>query len=161
MTDGTFNSDVAMEEATLGEDIPEETAVDNGTEGDIRAADDITNDKGETERGSVDYEAFIREDVAALKAQFPELSDINDVTDLDDPLRYAALRDLGLTPKEAYLATAKRSYSDTRSHLRRASGRNAAAASSLMSPGELAAARDIFPGKSDADIQRLYKRVRG
>ena len=108
---------------------------------------------------SIDYEALIASDVEALRSQFPELRGIKDITDLNNPLRYAALRDLGLTPEEAYLATAKRHTQDTRAHLRSAHGRSAAASASIMSHQELSVARELFPNLSDADLQRLYKRV--
>ena len=112
-------------------------------------------DNGET----IDYEALIASDVDALKAEFPELKGINDITDLNNPLRYAALRDLGLSPAEAYMATAQRRTQDTRAHLRSAHGRNAAAAMGMMSQYELATARELFPGMSDSELQRLYKKV--
>jgi hypothetical protein len=107
----------------------------------------------------IDYEALIASDIAQLKAEFPELSGIEDVTDLHNPLRYAALRDLGLSPAEAYLATAKRSAQDTRSHLKSAHGRNAVTQMGMMTQRELAAARDLFPDLSDSQLQQLYKRV--
>lgn len=107
----------------------------------------------------IDYEALIASDVAYLKAEFPELAGIKNVTDLNNPLRYAALRDLGLTPAEAYMATAKRSARDTRSHLMSARGRSMAQDAGMMSQLELATARDLFPGRSDSELQRLYKRV--
>ncbi len=107
----------------------------------------------------IDYEALIASDVASLKAEFPELAGIKNVTDLNNPLRYAALRDLGLTPAEAYMATAKRSARDTRSHLVSARGRSMAQDAGMMSQLELATARDLFPGRSDSELQRLYKRV--
>ena len=107
----------------------------------------------------INYEELIASDLEALKAEFPELKGITDITDLHNPLRYAALRDLGLTPEEAYLATAKRRAQDTRSHLRSAHGRGASAPSGMMSQQELTAARDLFPGMSDSDLQRLYKKV--
>ena len=138
------------------------------TYGDIEGdAEDDDDAKNSTRHGAdtlsegkiPDYEALMRSDVEALKAQFPELSGINDVTDLNNPLRYATLRDLGLTPEEAYLATAKRVGVDTRSHLRSAHGRNASTSQSAMSQHELAAARELFPGKSDRELQNLYKRV--
>ena len=55
-----------------------------------------------------DYAAVAREDLRALKAEFPELAAIGSITELNAPLRYAELRDLGASPREAYLATAKR-----------------------------------------------------
>ena len=107
----------------------------------------------------IDYVALMQSDVEALKAEFPELAGIRDVTDLNNPLRYAALRDMGLSPEEAYLATAKRANKDTRSHLKAAYGKSAGASGVTMSPFELAAARDLFPGKNDAELQKLYRRV--
>ena len=113
----------------------------------------------EAEGKAIDYEELIASDVLALKAEFPELAGISDVTDLSNPMRYAALRDLGLTPREAYLATASRITKDTRSHLRSAHGRSAAASGTTMSQIELATARSLFPDKNDSELQRLYKRV--
>lgn len=113
----------------------------------------------DAENEGIDYEALIVSDINALKAEFPELGGINDITDLNNPLRYAALRDLGLSPAEAYLATAKRRSQDTRSHLKSARGRSMAAPLGMMSQSELMAARELFPGMNDSEIQQLYKRV--
>ena len=108
---------------------------------------------------SVDYEALIASDIATLKSEFSELAGIKDITGLNNPLRYAALRDLGLSPAEAYMATAKRSTRDTRSHLVSARGKSMTADAGMMSQYELATARELFPGRSDSELQRLYKRV--
>ena len=124
--------------------------------------DDIPESASNVEQDEdegVDYESLIESDLAALKAEFPELKDIGGITELNNPLRYAALRDLGLSPIEAYMATAKRRTQDTRSHLKSAHGRSAAAPAGMMSQYELASARELFPGMSDADLQRLYKKV--
>ena len=106
-----------------------------------------------------DYEAIIAADVSELSREFPELKGLKDITELNNPLRYAALRDLGLTPREAYLATAKRPAQDTRAHLRSAHGRSAAASVGMMSQEELSAARELFPSLSDSQLQKLYKKV--
>lgn len=122
--------------------------------------DDAVNEAELTEAGGVtDYEAIIASDIATLKSEFPELKDITEITELNNPLRYAALRDLGLSPVEAYMATARRQAQDTRSHLRSAHGRSAAAPTSMMTQYELATARELFPGLNDSDLQRLYKKV--
>ena len=127
----------------------------------INSEGDDTNPKTEiTETGNgTDYEAIIASDIATLKAEFPELKDITEITELNNPLRYASLRDLGLSPVEAYMATARRRTQDTRSHLRSAHGRSAAAPTSMMTQYELATARELFPGLNDSDLQRLYKKV--
>ena len=113
----------------------------------------------EANESTIDYEALIAEDIRVLKSEFPELASINDVTELNNPLRYAALRDMGLTPTEAYLATARRRSADTRSHLTSVRGRSAVSLSDGMSQQELAAVRDLFPGKNDSELRSLYKRV--
>ena len=106
----------------------------------------------------VDYAKVIMEDIQLLKEEFSELCELEDITELPDPLRYAALRDLGLTAAEAYLATAKRQKKDNRSHL--ISTRTVSVShQNSMSESELAAAREIFSGVSDSEIRKLYKRV--
>lgn len=107
------------------------------------------------------YSAIIESDLAALRQEFPELRDITDVTELENPTRYGALRDLGLSPSEAYRAstTARRARQDTRSHLKSSAPRHASSPASAMSYRDLEIAREIFVGVSDAELQRLYKRV--
>lgn len=134
---------------TNPEEIPETVSDENPED-----TSEITDDGKET-----DYEAIIESDLATLRAEFPELKDITEITELNNPLRYAALRDLGLSPTEAYMATAKRKTQDTRSHLRSAHGRCAAAPTSMMTQYELATARELFPGLNDSELQRLYKKV--
>ena len=142
ITDEDAKSEQVQSVEDTRDDIPE-------------SASNVEQDEDE----GVDYESLIESDLAALKAEFPELKDIGGITELNNPLRYAALRDLGLSPIEAYMATAKRRTQDTRSHLKSAHGRSAAAPAGMMSQYELASARELFPGMSDADLQRLYKKV--
>lgn len=114
--------------------------------------------KAEENAARVDYAELMRQDAAELCAEFPELHGLCDVTELDNPVRYAALRDLGLSPSEAYLATASRKRRDNRAHLG-ATPAIAAAPRGTISDAEMAAARDTFPDMSDAEIRRLYKKV--
>ena len=107
----------------------------------------------------IDYEKIIEDDLAELRSEFHELSDVTSITELNNPLRYAALRDLGLSPTEAYLATKKRVPADTRAHLDTAYGRRASSPYGSMPQRELTAARELFGDLSDADIQRLYRKV--
>jgi hypothetical protein len=119
------------------------------------------NEAGETpdQGGEIDYAALVEEDLATLSKQFPELSGITDITELENPLRYAALRDLGLTPEEAYLASGRvRQAYDNRSHLN-SSPRRLTPRAGVMSEGELEAARHIFSDLSDAQIRNLYRKV--
>ena len=74
--------------------------------------------------------------------------------------RYRELRALDLTPKEAYFASASKSYKfDTRSHLTSAMPKMAKSPMGSMSVREMAEARELFPGLSDRQIESLYKTV--
>jgi len=126
--------------------------------------DDATSEAGEEgtseENAAVDYGLIEKQDLEELHALFPHLRDKTSIMELDNPLRYAALRDLGLSAKEAYLATSEpiRKY-DNRSHLTSSVPRSAAAPSGTLTRGELEAARELFSGLSDREIQKLYKKV--
>jgi HEAT repeat protein len=112
--------------------------------------------KGNEEQ--IDYEALALSDINELRGEFAELSALTSLTELDNPVRYGALRDLGLTPSEAYLATRKRRAEDNRSHLRPTRS-VARGASPIMTEAEMSAARELFSEISDAEIRQLYKRV--
>lgn len=110
----------------------------------------------------IDYAAVAANDLRLLREDFPELSALGDLSELEDPVRYGALRELGLTPREAYLATtAPRPLPryDNRSHLRSAIPRTVTAGSDGMSEGELSLARELFDGLSDGELHRLYQKV--
>ena len=143
----------------------EETSVSFDQNDDPNAASDepsdipahYDNDEKESS-AEIDYAALAISDVKELRGEFPELSSLASLTELDDPIRYGALRDLGLTPKEAYLATRKRREVDNRAHLRPTRS-VARGASPLMTEAEMSAARELFSGISDSEIRQLYKRV--
>lgn len=123
------------------------------------ASSELENEAADTAASDeIDYEAVVKEDLKILREEFSELSEITDICELDNPLRYAALRDLGLSPAEAYLATAKRSRKDNRSHLV-ATRTVSLEKNGTMSDAELASAREIFSNISDREIRKLYKRV--
>ena len=111
---------------------------------------------------SNDYEALIEEDLETLRKSIPELQSISDITELENPVRYGALRDLGLSPEEAYRATTTRTRvtkTDNRSHLRSSAPRAASSPTTSMSYRDMEIARDIFSGVPDSEIQRLYRKV--
>lgn len=124
--------------------------------------EDVTNSDAKTEEDdvTVDYGEIERQDLEELRSIFPHLKNKTSIMELNNPLRYAALRDLGLTPKEAYLATnePQQTY-DNRSHLRSSVPKSASAPQNILSRGELEAARELFSGLSDREIQKLYKKV--
>ena len=99
-------------------------------------------------------------DLDELKREFPELVATESLSDIEGAVRYGALRDLGLTPSEAYRATRKSApRANTRAHLSPAVPRMAASPSTGISREELRVMRDVFGDISDSDIRRLYKKV--
>lgn len=109
----------------------------------------------------IDYAALAAEDLKALKSQFPALRELSSLASLSDPIRYAELREMGLSPKEAYLATggAVRKPTDNRAHLLSAVPRASALTATPISGDEMAQARRLFSDLSDAQIHQLYKKV--
>ena len=105
-------------------------------------------------------EEIINDDLSTLREKFPELEAIEDITELNNPTRYAALRDLGLSAEEAYLATAPRQApKDNRSHLKSGVPAAAKIPSTGMTKAQMAEARSLFRGMSDSDIVKLYTKV--
>lgn len=141
----------------------EATVTDIGTE--AHATEEHTEEnesaaEGENAPAPIDYEALAREDAEILASIFPNLRGIASVTELKNPLRYAALRDLGLSPKEAYLATCEPAAAyDNRSHLFSTAQGKRGSAECQMTRSELEAARELFDGLSDREIHSLYKKV--
>ena len=134
-----------MEEILTTDNLTDDTAIEELTE----------------ESDDVEYSRLIEEDIAELKKSFPELKELSDITELDDPVRYGALRDLGLTAEEAYRATTKRTgiKTDNRAHLRSSAPKGASSPGSGISYKDMQIAREIFPGVSDSELQKLYKKV--
>ncbi len=126
------------------------------TEGSTAPIEDTPSDSGD---GSIDYEAIMASDLAELRREFPELSRTSSLTEIKNPLRYAALRDLGLTPTEAYLAARGKAHTDTRSHLSGGVPKPAGVQGGAMPRSELEGARELFYGMSDSEIQRLWRKV--
>ena len=149
-----------MNEAQTFDDV-NENLQDEASKIDTPTSDDIDNEvvteEADTD-SSVDFAKIVVEDIKALKEEFSELSELSDICELDNPLRYAALRDLGLSPAEAYLASSKRHKKDNRSHLV-ATRSVSVSQSGSMSDAELSMAREIFGGISDTEIRKLYKKV--
>lgn len=128
-------------------------------EAEIAETEEVTKETFEIEKN--DATATLEEDLNTLKAEFPELAEIESITELGNPTRYAALRDLGLTAREAYLATSSRTVSrtDNRAHLISGVPRAARSPLTSMTKSQLAEARELFKGMSDAQIHQLYKKV--
>lgn len=149
MNEEVVVSDIEEEE-TKAEDTEEENAED--------AANSGKSDG--TEENDTYFRDLMENDIRQLREEFAELRGKRSITELENPIRYAALRDMGLSPAEAYLATSRsRRTPDTRAHLSSAVPRFASTARGSMSDSELSAAREIFTDMSDSDIRKLYKKV--
>jgi hypothetical protein len=140
--------------------IPEETAEPLPTEAEETSAEHEA-EAAQPPLCDEDYERIAREDLEALKAQFPALSGLPSLRALKNPVRYAELRELGLSPAEAYLATGgvPQKKSDNRAHLKSAVPRMGAIGATALTSEEMAEARRLFSDLSDAQIHRLYKKV--
>lgn len=151
------------EKDILEGELPEEKMTDS-TEAVVMSTDEAAEGDGaecaDSEGAEIDYAALVEEDLRSLAEDFPEMRNAASIASLKNPLRYAALRDLGLTPKEAYLATeGRRRPADSRSHLSSAIPRATAAPVGGMSRSELERARELFPGLGDRELMGLYKKV--
>ena len=115
--------------------------------------------EADEKEGTVDYSELLRSDMAELAAEFSPKENIK-ITDLKNPVRYGALRDLGLTPREAYLASGgRKEKSDNRAHLSSSVPRAVSSSFSEIPRAELDAARELFADMSDSEIRNLYKKV--
>ena len=140
----------------------EELQEENFTDGDSRAAE--TEAAGEIpeakEEEPSEKDSVIDGDLKELREEFPELSELCSITELTNPVRYAELRDLGLSPAEAYILTSRRKQIyDNRSHLTATVPTAAKSPGSGMSARELEEARQLFGDISDSEIYKLYKKV--
>lgn len=120
----------------------------------------------------VEFERKAAADLVELKSAYPELATLSHVRDLPAEVRdkFARYRDLGLPAKDAYaaanpdgirnnVATAvKRQKADNgKGHLRASTPKASGGPGVTMSRAELAEWREMFPGKSDKAIRKLYK----
>ncbi len=109
----------------------------------------------------VDYEAMAKEDLSAIKMLSPEFSGVNHLSELPFAHRFAELRELGLSVKEALFATLPSlpTPSSGKEHLRSSVPRAKGAYEGCLSPEEMRAAKDLFYGLSEKEIHSLYARV--
>lgn len=96
------------------------------------------------------------DELAELKSYFPALADLKSTAELQYPERYEKFRALGLTPKEAFLATGQA----LRQKRHVPSSPISVSRQRDGIPGrDLKYAREIFTDLCDREIQELYKKV--
>lgn len=119
-----------------------------------------------------EFEKKASADLAELHAAFPDTRQYTDIRKIPNIKRFGELRDLGLSPKEAYSAAnpdsvrtqvadavKKQSLQDTKKHLRSAVPKGSKDTAPKMTKNELSQWRDIFPDLSDKEILQLYRQT--
>ena len=146
LSDMTNNEDILTE----SEPQEEEYTAENSYEAPL-------NDETEALEEMVEnYE--LENELDALHQNFPDIISASHNT---DPERYKQLRAMGLTMKEAYLATSERVRPvDNKKHLTASMPRGAKSPSSSMTRREMELARVLFEGMSDDQIKKLYNKVK-
>ena len=141
--------------------VSEEKAVPEAavTEAAEKIGEPLGNDADTQPHAGTDYAELLKSDMNELTEEFSS-GEAMKITDLKNPIRYGALRDLGLTPKEAYLASGGRKEKlDNRAHLSSSVPRKMSTAFTEIPRAELDAARELFSDMNDSEIRNLYKKV--
>lgn len=116
----------------------------------------------EAPKPEADFEAMAAKDLLAIKALAPEFREVEHLCELPFAQRFAELRELGLSVREALYATMPtHSRESGKSHLRGTVPRGKSSLFDSLSVSEMKQAKDLFYGLSEAEINSLYRRVRG
>lgn len=135
--------------------------------------DFIKNEEAQKMYKQVMMERMVAADMNELHSMFPETKDITKLEDIPNCQRYAELRDIGLSVKEAYSAAnpegrreavanavKQQTINASKSHLKSNVPIGAKDTSVKISRGEMEMYREMFPNKSDKEILALYKKTR-
>lgn len=113
-------------------------------------------------------EQILSADLAAIKAEFKGAEKFSSVAEFPNIKKFGEMRDLGLSAVDAFRVAqpdivaesfAPRAVADSKSHLKSAVPKGARDTSITIPSGELDEYRELFPGKSDAELNALYKRA--
>ena len=131
------------EEATAATPMPEDGDAEDGAA-----------------REAVDYERLAAEDLAEIKRLDPAYAPATHLGELPFARRFAELRDLGLSVKEALAAAAPRfEREDGRAHLRAVAPRGARVPEGNLDRDGMKQAKLLFGNLSEGEINALYRRV--
>ena len=143
-----------VEEPLDPQSTPEETPAEAVTESPKEAP---TEEPAEEE---VDYAALAAEDLAQIKRLDPAYAPAAHLSELPFARRFAELRDLGLSVKEALAAAAPRfERQDGKTHLRAVAPRGARIPEGTLDRDRMKEAKQLFAGLSEQEINALYRRV--
>ncbi len=123
---------------------------------------DAAAEESAADAAPTDYAALAAEDLREIKRMAPSLAGLTHLAELPNALRYAALRDAGLSVEEALYAACHAFVTpraaDNRAHLRSAVPIGAAGTPSRMTAAEMREARELFGDLTEGEIERLYAR---
>ena len=111
------------------------------------------------------FERQAENDLAELQAIDPDAARYRHIGEMPGALRFAELRELGLSVEEAYYAVrgaaSEKPLPDRggRAHLHASVPGRAASGGVGMTVGEIEAARRLFPNLPDREIASLFRRV--
>ncbi len=146
-----------MEEEKLDELLPDSAAEAEAQEP-IPEQEVLT--EAPVEEEPVDYEQLAAEDLAEIKRLDPSYAPASHLGELPFARRFAELRDLGLSVKEALAAAAPRfERQDGKTHLRAVAPRGARIPEGTLDRDRMKEAKQLFAGLSEQEINALYRRV--
>lgn len=123
-------------------------------------ATDAEKNEDTLPKEEVDYERLAAEDLAEIKRLDPAYAPASHLGELPFARRFAELRDLGLSVKEALAASAPRfDRYDDRAHLRAVTPRGTRAPEGTLDRDRMKEAKLLFSGLSESEINALYRRV--
>ena len=157
-----------------------EGLVSIAAETDGKSTEEYLKEKSEKERSeaaeqllrATEFEKKARADLAELKQHYPETKNLKDIRDMSPDVlqKFGKYRDMGLSVKEAYAAAnpdgirqtvaesvKTQTLNGTKEHLRSSVPKGSKDTSVRMTRSELNSWRDLFPGKSDKEIAKLYR----
>ena len=150
-------------EATENEAV--ETATGSASEPEVDPAEESPETTAPAPTDGDDYRERAQRDLAELKTIDPETAVYRHLGEMPGALRFAELRELGLSVEEAYYAVRGAARQSAvpdrggREHLHGSVPGRAATGGIGMTVGEIEAARRLFPHLPDREIASLFRRV--
>ena len=138
----------------------EENALSLKDEAEVKAETEASDENGSEEGTDIDYEMLAASDLKEIQMLSPDFADVRHLSELPFARRFAELREMGLSVKEALFATLPSlPRQGGKSHLQSSVPRAKGRGEDSLSTEEMRAAKDLFYGLSEKEINALYRRV--
>lgn len=138
-----------------------------------RKAEQVRNEEAVRTLQAIEFEKKIKADLAEVHAAYPETGVYDSVTKFPNFAKFGKFRDMGLSPKEAYIAanpdtvrasvataTKRQSLNETKNHLKPVVSKQAKDNSITITKKEMSEYRELFPNMSDKEIMSLYRQTK-